>query len=147
VLAFFVPADSDVKFDGDIGKLGRLGIGNIRGTSYGVKLDSALKNGAWSKVVETNNIDSLVGMLSLKTIDLAIGYRHVVLEAGRKNGHLDGIRELSPSIDEVQSFFGIHQATRLFRSDKFDRALTSMKDDHSFAAIYEKYLGPAKSGR
>src|SRR3984893_6569538 len=96
VEAFFVPADYDVKFDGDIGKLGKLGIGTIRGTSYGVKLDSALKNGVWSTVVETNNIDSLVGMLALKRIDLAIGYRHVVLEAARKKGYLSKIKELSP---------------------------------------------------
>jgi polar amino acid transport system substrate-binding protein len=146
VLAFFVPADSDVKFDGDIGKLGKLGIGTVRGTSYGVKLDSALKNGAWSTVVETNNIDSLVGMLALKRIDLAVGYRHVVLEAARKNGYLDGIRELSPGIDEVQSFLAFTRQRDYSEAiASFDRALTSMKDDHSFEAIYEKYLGPEKS--
>jgi polar amino acid transport system substrate-binding protein len=143
VLAFFVPADSDVKFDGDIGKLGRLGIGTIRGTSYGLKVDSALKTGVWSTVVETNNVDNLVGMLSLKRIDLAIGYRHVVLEAARNKGYLDKIRELSPGIDEIQSYLAFnkqHDYSKVIAN--FDRALTSMKDDHSFEAIYEKYLGP-----
>jgi polar amino acid transport system substrate-binding protein len=143
VLAFFVPADSDVQFDGDIGKLGRLGIGTIRGTSYGLKVDSALKTGVWPTVVETNNVDSLVGMLSLKRIDLAIGYRHVVLEAARNRGYLDKIRELSPGIDEIQSYLAFnkqHDYSKVIAD--FDRALTSMKDDHSFEAIYEKYLGP-----
>jgi polar amino acid transport system substrate-binding protein len=146
VEAFFVPADSDLKFGGDISKLGGLGIGIIRGTSYGIKVDSAVKTGVWSTVVETNGVDSLVGMLVLKRIDLAVGYRHVVLEAARKKGDLDKIKELSPAIDEIQSYLAFTKQRDY--SDviaKFDRALTSMKDDHSFEAIYEKYLGPTKS--
>jgi polar amino acid transport system substrate-binding protein len=145
VLAFFVPADSDVKFDGDIGKLARFRIGTIRGTSYGAKVDSALKTGVWSTVVETNNVDSLVGMLFLKRIDLAVGYRHVVLEAATKKGYLDNIRELSPGIDEIQSYLAFSKQRDYSPAiANFDRALTSMKDDHSFEAIYEKYLGPTK---
>lgn len=88
MLAFIVPADSDAKFDGDIGKLGDLGIGTIRGTSGGVQLDSALKS---------------------------------FLAFNRQRDYSEAIAS-------------------------FDRALTSMKDDHSFEAIYEKYLGPAKPG-
>jgi len=146
VLAFFVPADSDVKFGGDISQLGSLRIGTIRGTSYGAKVDGALKAGVWSTVVETNNVDSLVGMLFLKRIDLAVGYRHVVLEAARKKEYLDKIRELSPGIDEIQSYLAFSKQRDYSEViANFDRALTSMKDDHSFEAIYEKYLGPAKS--
>jgi polar amino acid transport system substrate-binding protein len=123
--------------------LEKLGIGVIRGTSYGLKVDSALKAGAWSTVVETNNVDNLVGMLSLKRIELAIGYRHVVLEAARNRGALGKIRELSPGVDEVPSYlaFNKHHDYSKIIAD-FDHALTSMKNDHSFEAIYEKYLGP-----
>ena len=146
VLAFFVPADSDVKFGGDIGKLGGFRIGTIRGTSYGIKVDSALKTGVWSTVVETNSIDSLVGMLVLKRIDLAVGYRHVVLEAARKRGDLDKLKELHPAIDEIQSYLAFSKQRDYSKViADFDRALTSMKNDHSFEAIYEKYLGPAGS--
>jgi polar amino acid transport system substrate-binding protein len=146
VEAFFVPANSDVKFDGDIGKLGGYRIGTIRGTSYGAKIDSALKTGVWSTVVETNNVDSLVGMLVLERIDLAVGYRHVVLEAARKKGYLDKIKEISPDIAEIPSYLAFTKQRDY--SDviiDFDRALTSMKNDHRFEAIYEKYLGPTKS--
>ncbi|MCG2624990.1 transporter substrate-binding domain-containing protein [Bradyrhizobium sp. WYCCWR 13023] len=143
VLAFFVPADSDVMFDGDIGKLGRLRIGTIRATSYGLKVDSALKTGVWSTTVETNNVDTLVGMLALKRIDLAIGYRHVVLDAARNKGYQDKIRELSPGIDEIPSYLAFNKQSDYSKViADFDRALTSMKDDHSFEAIFEKYLGP-----
>jgi polar amino acid transport system substrate-binding protein len=146
VEAFFVPADSDVKFDGDISKLGGLSIGTIRGTSYGIKVDGALKTGVWSTVVETNSVDSLVGMLGLKRIDLAIGYRHVVLEAARKKGSSDKIKEISPGIDEIQSYLAFTKQRDYSEViADFDRALTSMKNDHSFEAIYEKYLGPGKS--
>jgi len=41
VLAFFVPADSDVQFDGDIGKLGRLGIAPPANTRRGAHSGSA----------------------------------------------------------------------------------------------------------
>jgi polar amino acid transport system substrate-binding protein len=147
VEAFFVPADSDVKFGGDIGKLGGFRIGTIRGTSYGSKVDSALKTGVWSTVVETNSVDSLVGMLVLKRIDLSVGYRHVVLEAARKKGYLNQIRELSPGIDEIPSYLAFTKQRDYSEViTNLDRALTDMKNDHSFDAIYEKYLGPAKSG-
>jgi polar amino acid transport system substrate-binding protein len=143
--AFFVPADSDVKFDGDISNLGDFRIGTIRGTSYGIKVDSALKTGVWPTVVETNNVDSLVGMLVLKRIDLAIGYRHVVLEAAKKMGNLNKIKELAPGIDEIPSYLAFTKQRDYSEViADFDRALTSMKNDHSFEAIYEKYLGPAQ---
>jgi polar amino acid transport system substrate-binding protein len=146
VEAFFVPADSDVKFAGDISQLRGFRIGTIRGTSYGTKVDGALKTGVWSTVVETNSIDSLVGMLVLKRIDLAIGYRHVVLEAARKKGYLNQIKELSPGIDEIRSYLAFTKQRDYSQViADFDRALTSMRNDHSFEAIYEKYLGPAKS--
>jgi polar amino acid transport system substrate-binding protein len=146
VEAFFVPADSELKFDGDVNQLGGLRIGTIRGTSYGAKVDSALKAGVWSTVVETNNVDSLVGMLVLKRIDLAVGYRHVVFEAATKKGDLGKIRELSPDIDEIPSYLAFSKKRDYAEIiANFDKALTSMKNDHSFEAIYEKYLGPAKS--
>jgi polar amino acid transport system substrate-binding protein len=145
VLAFFVPADSDLNFGGDIAQLRSFRIGTIRGTSYGTKVDSALNGGVWSTVVETNNIDSLVGMLALKRIDLAVGYRHVVLEAARKKGYLSKIKELSPSIDVIPSYLAFtRQRDYSEEVASFDRALTSMKNDQSFRAIYEKYLGPTK---
>ena len=146
VLAFFVPADSDVRFDGDVGRFGGFRIGTIRGTSYGTKVDSTLKTGQWSTVVETNNIDSLVGMLVLKRVDMAVGYRHVVLEAARKQGDLNKIKELSPAIDEIPSYLAFTKQRNYSEViADFERALTSMKEDHSFEAIYEKYLGPTRS--
>jgi polar amino acid transport system substrate-binding protein len=146
VLAFFVPADSDLKFGGEIAQLQGFKIGTIRGTSYGTKVDSALDAGVWSTVVKTNNIDSLVGMLALKRIDLAVGYRHVVLEAARKKGYLNKIKELSPSIDVIPSYLAFTKQRDYSEVVvSFDRALTSMKDDQSFRAIYEKHLGPTKS--
>ena len=102
----------------------------------------------WSNVVETNNVDNLVGMLVLKRIDLAVGYRHVVVEAARKQGDLNKIKELAPDIDEVPSYLAFSkQRDYSAVIASFDRALTSMKNDHSFDAIYEKYLGPTKSER
>lgn len=146
VEAFFVAANSDVKFGGDMGQLAGFRIGTIRDTSYGAKVDSALKTRLWSTVEETNSVDSLVGMLVLKRIDLAVGYRHVILEAARKKGSLDRIRELAPSIDEIPSYLAFTKQRDYSEViAHFDRALTSMKNDHSFDAIYERYLGPTKS--
>jgi polar amino acid transport system substrate-binding protein len=146
VEAFFAPADSNVKFAGDLGKLGGLRFGIIRGTSYGTVVDDALKAGVWSTVVETNNVDSLVGMLALKRIDLAVGYRHVVLEAARKQGYLDKIMELSPGIDEIPSYLAFTKQRNYSEViANFDRAMTSMKNDRRFDEIYQKYLGPVKS--
>jgi polar amino acid transport system substrate-binding protein len=139
VLAFFVPADSDLKFGGDIAQLQGFRIGTIRGTSYGTKVDSALNAGMWSTVVETSNIDSLVGVLALKRIDLAVGYRHVVLEAARKKGYLSKIKELSPSIEEIPSYLAFtKQRDYSEEIASFDRALASMKNDQSFSSLLKK---------
>jgi len=145
-LVFFVPADSDLKFGGDLAQLQGLRIGTIRGTSYGAKLDGVLNAGVWSTVVKTNNVDSLVGMLALKRLDLAVGYRHVVLEAARKKGYLGKIKELSPSIDVIPSYLAFSKQRDYSEvAASFDKALTSMKNDQSFKAIYEKYLGSTGS--
>jgi polar amino acid transport system substrate-binding protein len=82
----------------------------------------------------------------LKRIDLAVGYRNVVLEAARKKGYLSKIKELSPSIDVIPSYLAFtKQRDYSEEVAGFDRALTSMKNDQSFRAIYEKYLGSTKS--
>jgi polar amino acid transport system substrate-binding protein len=80
-------------------------------------------------------------------VDLAIGYRHVILEAGKKKGYLNQIKELAPGIDEIQSYLAFNRQRDYSEViADFDRALASMKNDQSFEAIYEKYLGPAKPG-
>jgi len=68
------------------------------------------------------------------------------LEAARKKGYLNKIKELAPAIDEIQSYLAFtRQRDYSVVIADFDRAPTSMKNDHRFEAIYEKYLGPTKS--
>ena len=60
---------------------------------------------------------------------------------------MDKIRELSPAIDEIQSYLAFTKQRDYSEViADFDKALTSMKNDHSFEAIYEKYFGPTKLG-
>lgn len=140
VEAFFVRANSDLSFDGDIAKLRKLRIGTIYGTSYGPVIDRSLQTRMWSKIEETSSTTSLVEMLVAERFDLAVGYRHVVLEAAIKKGLQGRIRELSPSIDEIPSYLAFNrQRSYAAAIADFDRALLSMKNDRSFDAIYKKY--------
>jgi len=140
VESFFVTADSDITFEGDFSKLKDTKIGIILGTSYGPNIDGLIRDGTWKDVTKTNHVDSLVAMLIRKRFDVAVGYRYVVLDAAKKMGVLDQIKELTPGADSIPSYLAFTKKrdyTKII-SD-FNWALTSMKEDGTFAAIYDKY--------
>ena len=81
-----------------------------------------------------------------RAIGRTISRAPTLIEAARKEGYLGKIKELSPSIDVIPSFLAFTKQRDYSEVvGSFDRALTSMKNDQSFRAIYEKYLGPTKS--
>ena len=59
---------------------------------------------------------------------------------------MNQIKELSPGIDEIRGYLAFTKQRDYSEViANFDGALTSMKNDHSFETIYEKYLGAEKS--
>jgi len=141
VEAFFVRSNSDIQFDGDLEKLKEERIGVIRGTSYGIEIDTLLDDGTWEHVERTNSIDDMLSMLVSGRFDIMPSYRHVVLAAAKESGLIDQIKELSPSVVEIPSYLAFSRSrdyTEIILA--FNSAMNAMKEDKTFDAITEKYL-------
>lgn len=138
---FFVHADSDIQFNGNLNDLSKHRVGVIRDTSYGPEIDKLIKNGTWTKVTNTSSVDSLVAMLAAKRIDVSPSYRHVFIDAAKQAGAMGKIKELTPAVESIPSYLAFNKKrdyTQVIVG--FDKALASMKKDKSFDAIYAKYL-------
>jgi polar amino acid transport system substrate-binding protein len=141
VEAFFVHKDSNIRFDGNLSNFSNLRVGVIRDTSYGLEIDKMMKDGIWRNVTQTNSVESLVSMLAAKRIDLSPSYRHVFLDTAKRNGMQDAFRELTPPGQSIPSFLAFNKKRDYAKTIvEFDKALTSMKADKSFDAIFAKYL-------
>lgn len=141
VEVFFVHADSDIRFNGNLNDLSNLRIGVIRDTSYGPAIDNLIKSGSWRNVTYTSSVDSLVAMLAAKRVDLSPSYRHVFLDAVKQAGASGKIKELAPAVESIPSYLAFNKKQDYTKTmADFDKALASMKKDKSFDAIYAKYL-------
>lgn len=144
VQAFFVRKDSTITFDGDLNKLAELRIGIINQTSYGPRLDSALKNGLFKRVDTANSAASNVQKLLHDRVDVIPSYRHVALDTARTLGVAGDIKELAPAIEAIPSYLAFSNKrdyTKVIGA--VNLALRAMKKDGTYDAIFNKYLaGP-----
>lgn len=140
--AFFVRKDSKTKFDGDLNKFSNRIIGIIAGTSYGPRLDLAIKEGTFKKIDPTNSIESNLRKLITKRIEIIPSYKHVVISTAKELGCLGEIKELKPEIEAIPSFlaFSKNKANYTNIIKDYDKALLSMKKDGTYDAIFSKYL-------
>ncbi len=139
--SFFVRSESSTTFNGDLKELKDIKIGVILDTSYGARVDAMIKDGIWRDVAKANNVDSLVAMLLAGRFDLIPSYRHVVLNAAKKAGALDKIRELSPSIDAVPSYLAFSKKRDYAGvMAAFNKAMNDMKREKVLESIEDRYL-------
>ena len=144
VQAFFIRKDSTISFDGDLGKLSDLRIGIINETSYGPRLDAALRKGVFKNVDAADSASSNIKKLLYGRVDIIPSYRHVVLDSARTLGVVGSIKELSPAIEAVPSYLALSNKRDYGRViEAFNQALRSMKKDGTYDAIFDRYLaGP-----
>jgi polar amino acid transport system substrate-binding protein len=141
VQAFFVRKDSAITFDGDLKKLSELRIGIVNQTSYGPRLDAALKNGLFKTVDTAHSAASNVQKLLHDRVDVIPSYRHVVLDTARTLGVAGDIKELAPAIEAIPSYLAFSNKrdyTKVIGA--YNHALRAMKRDGSYDAIFNKYL-------
>lgn len=141
VQAFFVRKGSTISFDGDLNKLSELRIGIINATSYGPRLDAALKTGTFKKVDAADSASSNIQKLLHDRVDVIPSYRHVVLDSARTLGVAGSIKELSPAIEAIPSYLAFSNKRDYTKViEAFNQALRSMKKDGTYDAIFSKYL-------
>lgn len=141
VQAFFVLKNSNITFDGDLNKLSDKTIGVITKTSYGPRLDTALKDKLFKKIDLSPFSQSNVKKLLTKRVDLIPSYRHIVLSTAKELGELDNIKELSPEIESIPSYLAFTKKRNFSNIIKsYNKALKEMKKDGTYDKIFKKYL-------
>lgn len=141
VQAFFVRKDSALSFNGDFYQLENASIGIINKTSYGPKLDEAIKSGVFKNIDLSNGVESNVKKLLFHHVDVIPSYRHVIISAAKQMNKSDVIVELSPPIDSIPSYLAFSRGgsyTNIIH--KFNKALGSMKSDGTYDKIFKDYL-------
>ena len=140
-IAFFARSESTQSFDGDLAAVQDVRIGVITGTSYGEQFDAAVRNGVLRNVEQTNSIESNLKKLVLGRVDLVPSYRYVALDTARRLQLLAKIREISPPLDSVPTYLAFTKVRNLSkRSEEFDAAMASMKQDGTYDRIIGRYL-------
>ena len=141
VIAFFASPETTPSFDGDLAAVRDVKIGVITGTSYGEKFDAAVRDGVLRNVEQTNSIESNLKKLVFGRVDLIPSYRYVVLDTARRLQLLAQIREMSPPLDSVPTYLAFTKVRDLSkRSEDFDAAMASMKQDGTYDRIIGRYL-------
>lgn len=140
-VSFFVVKKSPLSFDGNFASVSDHSIGFINQTSYGPRLDEALKKNVFAKQNQTNSAESVVKMLLAGRVDLIPSYRHVALFTAKSLGAQEQIRELSPEVESIPSYLAFNRKRdyRQVMAD-YDKALKSMKQDGSYDRIFDRYL-------
>jgi len=141
VVSFFTLKRTPISFDGNFASVSRSAIGIINQTSYGPRLDEALKQGFFAKQILAYSAENNVKMLLLGRVDIIPSYRHVVLFTAKSLGALDQIQELSPKVDSIPSYLAFNRKNdySIVMAD-YDKALKSMQQDGSYDRIFDKYL-------
>ena len=141
VQALFVLNDSSVKFDGDLKALSDYSIGIIIQTSYGPRLDAALKGDIFQRIDTARNSEINMRKLLARRVDVIPSYQHVALGTAKKLGALGKIRQLYPEVEAIPSYLAFSRQRdygKIIRA--FDVALASMKKDGTYAKLFSRYL-------
>lgn len=141
VIVFFARRESTERFGGDLAAMRDVKIGVITGTSYGEQFDAAVRGGVLRNVEQTNSIESNLKKLVFGRVDLVASYRNVALDTATRLQLLAQIREISPPLDSVPTYLAFTRVRDLSkRSEDFDAAMASMKQDGTYDLITRRYL-------
>lgn len=140
-IMFFARRELTQVFDGDLAAVRDVKIGVITGTSYGEHFDAAVRNGILRNVEQTNSIESNLKKLVFGRVDLVPSYRYVALDTARRLQLLAHIREMLPPLNSVPTYLAFTKVRDLSkRSEDFDAAMASMKQDGTYDRIIGQYL-------
>ncbi|MYM39638.1 substrate-binding periplasmic protein [Duganella qianjiadongensis] len=140
-ISFFVRQDSDIRFEGDIGKLGQYTFGVERGAVYGSNFTQALLTGQIRKTDEAatqaQNLAKLVG----KRFDIAVGPRLVMQYSAEVSGNGNAVKELKPSVDlGLVAYLGFsRQRDHAALIARYDKVMQDMRKDGTYDRILRTY--------
>lgn len=143
-LSFVVPKDSDIKYDGDIKKMGKYTIGTLIG--YEIFYDEIekvdyVKNGTLKLDRTETNSQSLEKMLNKRGVDTVCNTKYVLIDALKKMGKLEQVKFLEPPYKTSNDYLAFSKKKNLKDVlDKFERTLIEVKKDGTYQKIIDKYI-------
>jgi polar amino acid transport system substrate-binding protein len=139
-VVLFVHPDSAIQFSGDLSQIKNERIGIVRGISYGSVFDQAIKDGVFSKIEESTNIDQNAKKFANGRFDIFISNKYSALALFKQLGMLDKIKMLAVPVQTVPSYIAFSKARGLSDlRDKFDTVLSQMIADGSYDKIVSQY--------
>ena len=140
-MAWFVKVDSTIAFDGDLAKLTGRRIGIINQSSYGPRLDTALRDGTLPAPQTVTDTTGGVRILLAGRVDLVPGFDQGIWAEARGLGLDTRIRELTPAVEDVPAFLAFTRARDMSaESQAIDAALRAMKEDGAYQKILARYF-------
>lgn len=138
-MLLWVRRDSDIVFDGNLASLGKYRVGIVRKTSYGSKMDAAIKSHKLN-VYESYTIDETINLLLNRRIDIWVSnYFGAVFELNKHNLQ-DQVKELGPPIEIIPTYIGFSKKRNLESlRNEFDRAFRKLKKSGKYEEILNRY--------
>ncbi|CAH0537683.1 substrate-binding periplasmic protein [Vibrio marisflavi] len=145
-IALFTTKDRSISFDGNIEGLADYSFCVVIGVSYGEIFDKAVKSGKLDKIFETRSANQCLQLLLRGRVDIWVNNYFGALAIANSESQLSKLKTIAPSIQSTASYIAFsklndHQDMR----DKFDQALTTMKQDGTYKKIIEAFVGPQEN--
>jgi polar amino acid transport system substrate-binding protein len=143
-ITFWTRKDSNIEFKGDLTKLATHKIGVVNQTSYGERIDNAIKSGGIKPDV-SDSIKTCIDKLFSNRFDVWISNHYGAVYSLKKAGKFGDVKELTPPIGEIPAYVGFSRKRNLegLRND-FDKVLVKMKKSGEIDKIYKKYMDSFK---
>ena len=139
-VVLFVSPDSEITFMGDLSQIKDARIGVVRGISYGSVFDKAKKQGLFSNLEESTNIDQNAKKFASGRFDIFISNKYSALALFKSLNMLDKVKMLEAPVQSVPSYIAFSKANNLAElRDKFDDVLTQMMSDGTYDQLVNKY--------
>lgn len=143
--AFYVRAGAADSFGPDIAALAAKRIGIMTKISYGARLDTLIRQGAFPHLDPQSNIETLVKMLVAGRIDVVPAFRGTMRRTASSLGLTARIEELPLPMEALPSYVGFTRARDLSEAKRdFDAGLRSMKADGSYDVLLKRYFPPGQ---
>lgn len=143
IMTLYVRKESPLVFNGDLSELKGLRFGLIRDFSYGLEVDTFVKNEVPPSDIEYSVETAMnVSKLLKGRFDVLVGDRISTLGVINRLGVADKVRQLGEpiSVNDVYVAFSKKRNLRYLR-DRFNVAFESMVDDGTWDRIVNKYMG------
>jgi len=140
-VSLFVRKDSQIEYDGELNKLNQYSLGVVRKISYGLILDTAIKNDTFRRVEEANEGTQNFGLLLNQRVDMVastkFGGYHILRQLKRN----EDVKELPVSIQNLPSYIAFSKVRKLTKlRDEFDLALIRLKESGEYQKLIDDYF-------